>query len=107
MRVWLLIVSFLTVLGNFAQPYKSVLDFGISPTNSGAANKAALEKAIDWAHERGAALFLDPSDEPYPVDPGITLKMNVSLIGVHGPVGRGTRHPTKPQPVGSVFKIES
>lgn len=37
---------------------------------------------------------------------GLVLKMNVSLIGVHGPVGRGTRHPSKPQPVGSVFRIE-
>jgi len=25
---------------------------------------------------------------------------------VHGPTGRGTRHPDKPQPVGSVFRIE-
>jgi hypothetical protein len=32
--------------------------------------------------------------------------MNVSLVGVHGPVGRGTRHPDRPQPVGSVFRIE-
>jgi hypothetical protein len=32
--------------------------------------------------------------------------MNVSIIGVHGPVGRGTKHPSKQQPVGSVFRIE-
>lgn len=86
--------------------YKSILDFGVAATNTSAANKAALQRAIDWAAPRGAALFVDPSDEPYPVDGGLILKMNVSLVGVHGPVGRGTRHPDKPQPVGSVFRIE-
>ena len=86
--------------------YKSVRDFGVSASNTPAANKAALQRAIDWASPRGAALFIDPSDEPYPMDGGLILKMNVSLVGVHGPVGRGTRHPDKPQPVGSVFRIE-
>src|SRR5690606_14563780 len=76
------------------------------PTNSPAANKAALQKAIDEASPGGAALFLDPSDTPYPVASGIVLRRNVSIIGVHGPVGRGTRHPEKRQPVGSVFRIE-
>jgi hypothetical protein len=36
----------------------------------------------------------------------LILRMNASLIGVHGPVGRGTRHPDKAQPVGSVFRID-
>jgi hypothetical protein len=85
---------------------KSIRDFGVTPTNTPAANKAALQRAIDWAAPRGAALFVDPTDEPYPVDGGLILKRNVSLLGVHGPVGRGTRHPDKPQPVGSVFRIE-
>ncbi len=86
--------------------YKSIRDFGVTPTNTPVANKAALQRAIDWASSRGAALFVDPSDEPYPMDGGLVLRMNVSLVGVHGPVGRGTRHPDKPQPVGSVFRIE-
>ena len=85
---------------------KNIRDFGVATTNSPAVNKAALQRAIDWASSRGAALFVEPSDEPYPVDGGIVLRMNVSLVGVHGPVGRGTRHPDKPQPVGSVFRIE-
>ena len=89
-----------------AAPGRHLSEFGLSPTNSADANKAALQKAIDWASPRGAALFLDPSDEPYPVDSGLVLKMNVSIIGVHGPVGRGTKHPERPQPVGSVFRIE-
>jgi hypothetical protein len=85
---------------------RSLRDFGLSPTNTAARNHVALQQAIDWASPRGAALFLDPSDEPYPVDGGLLLRMNVSILGVHGPVGRGTRHPTKAQPVGSVFRIE-
>jgi hypothetical protein len=89
-----------------AEPYRSLRELGLLPTNSAAANKEILQKAIDSASRSGAALFLDPSDEPYPVAAGITLKMNVSIIGVHGPVGRGTRHPEKQQPVGSVFRIE-
>lgn len=86
--------------------YKSIRDFDVLPTNSAAVNKANLQKAIDWAAARGAALFVEPSDEPYAVEGGLVLKMNASLIGVHGPVGRGTRHPQKQQPVGSVFRIE-
>lgn len=86
--------------------YKSIRDFGVSPTNTPPANKAALQRAFDWATVSGAALFLDPSDEPYPMDGGLVLRRNVSLIGVHGPVGRGTRHPEKAQPVGSVLRIE-
>ena len=86
--------------------YKSIRDFGVAATNTPAANKAALQRAIDWAAPHGTALFVDPSDEPYPMEGGLILKMNVSLVGVHGPVGRGTRHPDKPQPVGSVFRIE-
>jgi hypothetical protein len=84
----------------------SIRSWGINSTNSPAENRANLQKAIDWAAPRGAALFVDPTDEPYPVASGLVLRMNVSLIGVHGPVGRGTRHPDKPQPVGSVFRIE-
>ena len=89
-----------------AAPGRSLTEFGLSPTNSASVNKSALQKAFDWASPRGAALYLDPSDEPYPVDSGHVLKLNVSIIGVHGPVGRGTKHPDKPQPVGSVFRIE-
>jgi len=89
-----------------AEPYRSLRELGLSPTNSAAANKQILQKAIDSASRSGAALFLDPSDEPYPVAAGLILKMNVSIVGVHGPVGRGTRHPEKQQPVGSVFRIE-
>lgn len=94
------------VSNNDGHCMKSIREFGVLPTNSPAVNRDNLQKAIDWAHPRGAALFVEPSDEPYPVAGGVVLRANVSLIGVHGPVGRGTRHPDKKQPVGSVFAIE-
>jgi hypothetical protein len=83
----------------------SIRDFDVKPENSADVNAANLQKAIDWATEKGAALFVEPSDEPYPVDGGIILKKNVSLKGVHGPTPRGTTHSSKEQPVGSVFEI--
>ncbi len=86
--------------------YMSIRHFGITPENDPQENARKLQAAIDWASPRGAALFVEPSEEPYPIASGITLKANVSLIGVHGPVGRGTQHPGKKQPVGSVFKIQ-
>lgn len=83
----------------------SIQEFDVKPENSAAINKKNLQKAIDWASASGAALFVEPSEEPYPIDGGIILKKNVSLIGVHGPTPRGTVHQTKKQPVGSVFAI--
>ena len=85
---------------------KSIRDFGVLPGNDAEVNRANLQQAIDWAAPRGAALFVTPDSEPYRVAGGLVLRRNVSLVGVHGPVGRGTRHPEKPQPVGSVFAIE-
>lgn len=85
---------------------RSLREFGVSPTNSAAVNREALQKAIDWAAPRGAAIFVEPSEDPYPVESGVVLRRNASLIGVHGPTGRGTRHPEKAQPAGSVFRIE-
>lgn len=88
------------------QPMKSIREFGVRPENSPDENRDRLQAAIDWATGSGAALWVEPSDEPYPVAGGLLLRMNVSLVGAHGPVGRGTRHPEKPQPVGSVFAVE-
>ncbi|MBF8294247.1 MAG: hypothetical protein HW389_792 [Bacteroidetes bacterium] len=88
------------------QGMRSIREFGVLPENRAEKNREALQAAIDWASVRGAALFVEPTDEPYPVAGGLILRMNASLVGVHGPVGRGTRHPSKHQPVGSVFRIE-
>jgi len=86
--------------------YKSIQEFGVLPANSAALNKINLQKAIDWASPRGAALYVEPSAIPYKVDGGIILKDNVSLIGVHGPVGRSTNDSEMKHPVGSVFQVE-
>lgn len=103
---WLLCCCCLPLfgLGNDS-PYRSIRDFNVLPGNSAAENAKNLQAAIDWAAKSGAALFVDPSEEPYTVKSGIVLKQNVSLIGVHGPTPRGTKHPEKNAPVGSVFKI--
>jgi hypothetical protein len=103
----ILLLSFLLcyAVGLAAEPQKSIREFGVLPENDAATNAQNLQKAIDWATVYGAALYVEPSDEPYHIDGGIVLKKNVSLIGVHGPTARGTSHPSKKQPVGSVFKI--
>ncbi|KAA6320249.1 hypothetical protein EZS27_029952, partial [termite gut metagenome] len=84
---------------------RSIREFGVTPENSPEENRKNLQKAIDWASIRGAALHVEPSDEPYHIAGGVILKKNASLIGDNGPTPRGTRHPIKAQPVGSVFKI--
>lgn len=84
---------------------KSIQSFGVLPDNNAKLNAENLQKAIDWAALSGAALFVEPVEKPYEIASGIILKKNVSLIGVHGPVPRGTRHPESKNPVGSVFAI--
>ncbi|HEX7863120.1 MAG TPA: hypothetical protein VF773_22515 [Verrucomicrobiae bacterium] len=106
MNHFCIMVAVISLVSTAAAPYRSLSEFGVSATNSAAGNNEAMQHAIDWASPRGAALYLEPSDEPYSVGGGLVLKMNVSIIGAHGPVGRGTRHPEKRQPVGSVFRIE-
>jgi hypothetical protein len=104
-NILLLFFVILFLGGTQAAELKSIREFDVKPENSAAVNKVNLQKAIDWATTSGAALYVEPTDEPYPVDGGIILKRNVSLIGVNGPTPRGTVHPEKKQPVGSVFKI--
>lgn len=85
---------------------KSIREFGVLPANTPDVNRENLQNAIDWAYPLGAAIYVEPTDIPYPMAGGLVLRANVSLVGVHGPVGRGTRHPEKKHPVGSVFAIE-
>jgi hypothetical protein len=96
-------IGFCTSL--LASQGRSIQTFDVKPTNTAAVNKVNLQRAIDWASQSGAALFVEPSAEPYPIDGGLILKRNASLIGVHGPTPRGTSHPSKKQPVGSVLAI--
>lgn len=107
MRTFLIATTLLLFSLNMLQATEktSIRKFDVKPENSPEQNKENLQKAIDWASDSGAALFVEPSQEPYPIAGGIVLKQNVSLIGVHGPTPRGTIHETKKQPVGSVFAI--
>lgn len=95
----------LFVLTAFAQPMKSIMEYGVSPSNSPEENRVNLQRAIDEASRSGAALYVEPVAGGYPVAAGIILKQNVSLIGAHGPVGRGTKDPERQAPVGSLFVI--
>lgn len=85
---------------------KSIREFGVLAENPPDENKVNLQEAIDWAAPRGAALYVEPADDPYRVSGGVTLKANASLVGAHGPVGRGTKHQNSAQPVGSVIAID-
>lgn len=84
---------------------ESIQKFGVKPSNSPEVNKVNLQKAIDSMSICGGTLFVDPSDVPYHIAGGIIIRKNVSLIGANAATPRGTCHPSKPQPVGSVFEI--
>lgn len=94
-----------TVIINYAvgQPV-SIQEFDVKPENTPGTNKTNLQKAIDWASDRGASLYVTPVDGGYPIQSGIVLKKNVSLVGVHGPTGRGTVN-SEGEPTGSLFVI--
>ena len=83
----------------------SIQKFGVLPNNSPEQNRENLQAAIDWATSSGSALYVTPTEEGYPVATGVILRKNVSLIGAHGPTGRGTKHPKKNAPTGSLFTI--
>ena len=83
----------------------SIQQFNVRPDNSPEVNRDNLQRAIDWAAERGAALYFEPVEGGYPVAAGVVLKQNVSLVGAHGPTGRGTKDPKADKPIGSLFVI--
>lgn len=102
----LCLLAFVTfAIGSYGQGFVSIQKFGVLPGNSPRQNKVNLQKAIDQASKTGTALFVEPTEKGYPVDGGIILRRNVSLIGVHGPTGRGTSNKDKNAPVGSLFLI--
>ncbi len=84
---------------------ESIQKFGVKPSNTPEENRINLQKAIDSMSVIGGVLYVDPSEEAYHINGGIILRKNVSLVGANAATPRGTKHPTKPQPVGSVFKI--
>ena len=104
-HIFFLSAFFLFCFSVKAETMKSIQEFGVLPQNTPQTNAENLQKAIDWAAQSGAALWVEPTAEGYPVASGIVLKESVSLIGVHGPTGRGTKHPEKNAPTGSLFLI--
>ncbi|MBR5848743.1 MAG: hypothetical protein IKY69_04660 [Bacteroidaceae bacterium] len=105
MRKIVSLLLLLFVLAASAQPMKSIKECGVSPSNSPEKNRVNLQRAIDEASATGAALYVEPVAGGYPVAAGIILRQNVSLIGAHGPVGRGTKAPGRQAPIGSLFVI--
>ena len=105
MRLLVLFVSLLFSISASAQEMKSIQELGVKPQNSAKENSQNLQGAIDWAAERGAALYVEPVSGGYRVKSGILLRQNVSLIGAHGPTGRGTKDPKANAPIGSLFVI--
>ena len=105
MRKIVSLLLLLFVLAASAQPMKSIKEYGVSPSNSPEKNRVNLQRAIDEASATGAALYVEPVAGGYSVAAGIILRQNVSLIGAHGPVGRGTKDPGRQAPVGSLFVI--
>ncbi len=99
------LLALLLVLAASAQPMKSIKEYGVSPSNSPVQNRENLQRAIDEASKSGTALYVEPVAGGYPVAAGILLKQNVSLVGAHGPVGRGTKEPEQQAPTGSLFVI--
>ena len=95
-----ILFALFVALSAAAQPMKSIKVYGVLPSNTPEQNKANLQRAIDIASETGAALYVEPEVGGYPIAAGVVLKRNVSLIGAHGPVGRGTRSKDGKYPVG-------
>ncbi len=86
------------------QDYVSITSFGVSADKTPAQNAVCMQNAIDWAADRGAALYITPVEGGYPMDGGLILKKNVFLVGAQGPTGRGTCN-SKGEPTGSLFRI--
>ena len=100
-------IETIIVIGNIPGRLVSIQEFGVLPTNSAAVNKEKLQKAIDYAQADGLALYVTPVENGYPMDGGLVLKRNVSLVGAHGPTGRGTANKDKTGPTGSLFVIRN
>ena len=100
-----LIVFVLATLASAAQTGIPISRFGVSPKNTAAQNRQKLQRAIDRLSASGGALYVEPVEGGYPMDGGLVLRKNVSLIGVHGPTGRGTSTADATGPTGSLFVI--
>ena len=88
-----------------AQGWVSVQSVGVLPTNTPRENRQHLQEAIDNMSPLGGVLYVEPARGGYPMEGGLVLKRNVTLLGAHGPTGRGTALPDRSGPTGSLFVI--
>lgn len=101
----LLLLCLFTGAAAQAQGFLSVLDVGVRPGNTPEANRDSLQAAIDRMSSRGGVLYVEPVEGGYPMQGGLVLRRNVTLLGAHGPTGRGTALPDRSGPTGSLFVI--
>ena len=88
-----------------AQGWLSVQAVGVLPTNSAEVNRQHLQAAIDKMSPLGGVLYVEPVQGGYPMEGGLVLKRNLTLLGGQGPTGRGTALPDRSGPTGSLFVI--
>ena len=88
-----------------AQGWLSVQKAGVLPSNTANENRQHLQQAIDNMSPMGGVLYVEPTQGGYPMEGGLVLRRNVTLLGAHGPTGRGTALPDRSGPTGSLFVI--
>ena len=101
----LLLVCLFTASEVYAQGYLSVQTVGVLPGNTPQTNRDNLQAAIDRLSPLGGVLYVEPVEGGYPMQGGLVLRRNVTLLGAHGPTGRGTALPDRSGPTGSLFVI--
>ena len=101
----LLLVCLFTASEVYAQGYLSVQAVGVLPGNTPQTNRDNLQAAIDRMSPHGGVLYVEPVEGGYPMQGGLVLRRNVTLLGAHGPTGRGTALPDRSGPTGSLFVI--
>lgn len=101
----LLLVCLFTASEVYAQGYLSVQAVGVLPGNTPQTNRDNLQAAIDRMSPLGGVLYVEPVEGGYPMQGGLVLRRNVTLLGAHGPTGRGTALPDRSGPTGSLFVI--
>ena len=101
----LVLVCLFTASEAYAQGYLSVQAVGVLPGNTPQTNRDNLQAAIDRMSPLGGVLYVEPVEGGYPMQGGLVLRRNVTLLGAHGPTGRGTALPDRSGPTGSLFVI--
>ena len=105
-RTIIILLTFIWIAGQMkAQGWLSVQTVGVLPNNSPEVNRQHLQQAIDKMSPLGGVLYVEPTQGGYPMEGGLVLKRNVTLLGAHGPTGRGTALPDRSGPTGSLFII--